>query len=316
MKIKLQTCLVLAAAAALVVGNSQARAQQPEIRGPQDQVLEDHGIVVHRTRLDVSANANAKSAGKGGRPNRNTITYHNGPVILGTVNVYVIWYGNWNNNSATVIIPDFLNNIGGSPYYKINTTYFNGSGNHLANSVEFLGDTFDSYSQGSSLSDAQIKTVVASAISSGRLPKDANAVYFVLTSADVTASSGFCTKYCGWHTYGSISGSTIKYSFVGNPDRCPSACSPQSPGPNGNAGADAMVSIIAHELEEAASDPQLNAWYDGFGAENADKCAWSFGTSSYATPNGAMANVHLGNRDYLIQQNWVNAGSGYCALQY
>jgi len=248
------------------------------------------------------------------RPNRNLITYHNGPVMLGTVNVYVIWYGNWTGNSATTIITDFLSSIGGSPYYNINTTYYNGSGTRLANSVAFLSSTTDSYSQGSSLSDAQIQTVVASAITSGRLPKDANGVYFVLTSADVTASSGFCTQYCGWHTYATISGSAIKYSFVGNPDRCPSACMAQTVGPNGNAGADGMISIIAHELEEATTDPQLNAWYDGNGAENADKCAWTFGTTY--TVNGAQANMHLGTRDYLIQRNWVNAGSGFCALAY
>ena len=39
-----------------------------------------------------------------------------------------------------------------------------------------------------------------------------------------------------------------------------------------------MASIIAHELEEAATDPDLNAWYDRRGDENADKCAWTFGT--------------------------------------
>ena len=168
-------------------------------------------------------------------------------------------------------------------------------------------------SHGTALSDAQIQAVVSSAISSG-LPKDTNAVYFVLTSADVTATSGFCTQYCGWHTHGTISGSDIKYSFVGNPDRCPSACEAQTTGPNGNAGADGMASIIAHELEEATTDPDLNAWYDRRGSENADKCAWTFGTTY--TANGAQANMTLGSRNYLIQRNWVNASGGYCAKSY
>jgi hypothetical protein len=75
-----------------------------------------------------------------------------------------------------------------------------------------------------------------------------------------------------------------------------------------------MVSVVAHELEEAASDPQLNAWYDSTGAENADKCAWTFGTTYPA--NGAAANMKIGSRNYLIQRNWVNAGGGYCATSY
>ena len=137
-------------------------------------------------------------------------------------------------------------------------------------------------------------------------------MYFVLTSADVTASSGFCTQYCGWHTHATINGADIKYSFVGNPDHCPSSCAAQTTGPNGNAGADGMASIIVHELEEAASDPDLNAWYDRRGYENADKCAWTFGTE-YTAANGARANMKLGTRDFLIQQNWVNASGGFCA---
>jgi hypothetical protein len=136
----------------------------------------------------------------------------------------------------------------------------------------------------------------------------------VLTSADVNESSGFCTQYCGWHTHASIGGQDIKYAFIGNPDRCPSACEEQTTGPNGNAGADGMASIIAHELEEAVTDPDLNAWYDRRGYENADKCAWTFGTTY--TSGGALANVKLGSRNYLIQRNWVNAGGGYCSMSY
>ena len=88
----------------------------------------------------------------------------------------------------------------------------------------------------------------------------------------------------------------------------------QTTSPNGNAGADGMASIIAHELEEAVTDPQLNAWYDRRGYENADKCAWTFG-QTYTAPNGSLANVKLGSRDYLIQQNWVNDQGGYCAMK-
>jgi hypothetical protein len=245
----------------------------------------------------------------------NGINYHGGPIMLGTVNVYYIWYGNWSGNTAVSILTDFAQNLGGSPYYNINTTYYNGSNVHISNAVNYAGSTTDNYSQGTSLSDSQVKTVVSSAISSGRLPLDSNGVYFVLTSSDVTATSGFCTQYCGWHTHGTISGLDVKYSFVGNPDRCPSACEAQTTGPNGNAGADGMASIIAHELEEAATDPDLNAWYDTRGYENADKCAWTFGTTSTAS-NGAKYNMTLGSRNYLIQQNWVNALGGYCAKSY
>ena len=295
----LTTVLALAGAAgAYAQGNSDDHSQGDEHKSDK---------AIHET-LDF-----AKSAAGGG--SLTTIKYHGGPVILGTTGVYYIWYGNWSTNSATTILTDFANNIGGSPYYNINTSYFNGSNTKVSNSVALLGSTTDNYSQGTALSDAQILAVVNSAISSGRLPKNTNAVYFVLTSADVTATSGFCTNYCGWHNHASVSGLDIKYAFVGNTDRCPSSCSAQSTGPNGNAGADGMASIIAHELVEAVSDPDLNAWYDGKGYENADKCAWTFGTT-YTAANGAKANVKLGTRDFLIQQNWLNVGNGSCTLKY
>jgi len=260
-----------------------------------------------------NGNANGQ-AGRGG-PKSSGITYHGGPVMLGTTNVYYIWYGNWSGNTATTILTDLATSIAPSPYFNINTTYYNGSNQHVSNSVRYAGSTNDSYSQGTALSDDQIQTVVSSAISSKGLPKDTNAVYFVLTSSDVTASSGFCTQYCGWHTHGTIDGSDIKYSFIGNPDRCPSACEAQPTGPNDNAGADGMASIISHELEEAVTDPDLNAWFDRQGQENADKCAWTFGSTSTAS-NGSKYNMKLGTRNFLIQQNWVNSGSGFCAKSY
>jgi hypothetical protein len=245
----------------------------------------------------------------------NGIDYHGGPLILGTTNAYYIWYGNWSNSPGVSILTNLAQHIGGSPYFNINTTYSDGSGRAVSNSVAFGGSANDNYSRGTALGDNDIATIVSTAISTGGLPKDTNGVYFVLTSPDVQETSGFCTIYCGWHTSGSILGSDIKFAFIGDADQCPSACAAQSPGPNSTTGPDAMASIIAHELEEAVTDPDLNAWYDSAGNENADKCAWTFG-SLFTAPNGAAANMTLGTLDYLIQQNWVNAAGGYCALSF
>ncbi|MGE5115539.1 MAG: hypothetical protein ACM3N6_03500, partial [Betaproteobacteria bacterium] len=257
--------------------------------------------------LDDSPGAigRAKAAKSGGG---NGIFYHGGPLLnnVNGTNVYYIWYGNWSGNTAPTILTDLASSIGGSPYFNINTTYYDGSGKKVTNAVNYVQSTTDSYSQGTALSDQQIQNVVANAIGGGALPKDDNAVYFVLTSADVNATSGFCTQYCGWHTSATIGGSSIKYAFVGNPDRCPSACEDQTTGPNGNAGADGMASIIAHELEEAVTRPNLNAWYDRRGYENADKCAWKFGATQ-TTSTGATYNMTLNGVNYLVQQNWVNA---------
>ena len=244
------------------------------------------------------------------RPNRRSlIKYHGGPVMTAGPNIHYIWYGNWSSTDKT-ILGSLASGLGGSSYFNINTTYYDGSGAHIANHVGTSADASDNYSHGTSLSDAAILAIVQA-----QNPTDTNGVYFVMTSSDVNETSGFCTQYCGWHTHASIGGRDIKYAFVGNPARCPSACTNGTTPPNGSVGADGAASIIAHELEEAATDPDLNAWYDGSGAENADKCAWTFG-STYTASNGGTANMSLGGRDFLIQQNWVNSGNGFCAKSF
>jgi hypothetical protein len=266
-------------------------------------------------RGDRTREAPPKSGTTGQVLTGNGINYNGGPVLRNGSNVYYIWYGNWSQDAtANAILTDFASNIGGSPYFAINTSYGDTVGN-VQNKVTYMGATSDPGSLGTSLSDGSIWTLVNNALSSKALPVDPNGVYFVLTAPYVAETSGFLTKYCGWHTYGSFGGTPIKYAFIGNAAANMGACSVQSTSPNGDAEADAMASVIAHELEESTTDPQMNAWYDSLGNENADKCAWTFG-AEYAAPNGSVANMQLGSRNFLIQQNWVNANNGYCALSY
>ncbi|MBV8829016.1 MAG: hypothetical protein JO108_07265 [Acidobacteriaceae bacterium] len=290
----------------LAVGLFRAQSQQNE--DERDLAPSGQGIGTRHHYGRQSGRFGPARVGKG--PGGNGISYHGGPLILNGTNVHYIWYGDWSNNNAEPILEELARNIGGSPYFNINTTYYDGSANHVANAVNFLGSSRDKYSQGTALSDSGVQAVVAA-----QNPTDTNGVYFVLTSADVNETSGFCTNYCGWHTSARINGLDIKFAFIGNPDRCPNACAAQTTSPNGNAGADGMASIIAHEMEEATTDPDLNAWYDQRGEENADKCAWTFG-QTYTAGNGSLYNMTLGSRQFLIQRNWVNANGGYCAVSY
>jgi hypothetical protein len=286
----------LAGASAGVAGS--VRGREGEDLGPTGK-----GWGEHRGPEQAQGQAAAARVVRG-----SGINYHGGPLMTAGPNVYYIWYGNW-SSGAQSILTDLANGLGGSPYFNINSTYFNASNVHVANVVTFAGAAFDNYSHGTSLSDAAIQAIVAA-----QNPTDTNGVYFVLTSADVNETSGFCTQYCGWHTHATIGGRDIKYAFVGNPARCPSACTAGTAPPNGDVGADGAASIVAHELEEATTDPDLNAWYDSRGAENADKCAWTFGTTSN---NGTgVYNMVLGGRDFLIQRNWVNSGAGSCATHF
>lgn len=286
---------------AVAVCAGTALAQQPvETGAPQ--------IIIHK--INPHEGGLTPPAGSTGTITP-VITNHGGPV-MGTPTAYLIWYGNWNQSNGSdtpagrQIVRDFLYGVNNSPYYQINTSY--GTPTGFVNFTPTSNETSPGYTFGTRLSDSKVASVVSNAINSKALPSDPNGVYFVLTSSDVAENSGFCTRYCGWHTYGTLSGTNIKYSFVGNANRCLNACAIQTTGPNGNAGVDGMVSVIAHELEEANTDPNLNAWYDANGAENADKCAWTFGQSLTLLSNGAYSNMTLpglstASRNYLIQRN-------------
>lgn len=280
----------------------------------------------------------------------NEITYHGGNVMNNGVNVYFIWYGNWINNTAPTILTNLITGLNGSPYFNTNTLYYDYTGKFVINSVTMSGSTTDSYSRGSAISDADVYSIVADAINQGRLPLDENGIYFVLTSADVDETGGFCTQNCGWHSYMTLQNKDIKVAWIGdainlcqtngnnilmNGSKQGLAVDQDGDGdvqagagvynscifqtnasPNNNVGADGMASVVTHELSEATTDPNLDAWYDtDTTGECADKCAWTF-DPTYKVSNGSIANVNLAGMDFLIQRNWVNANGGFCALSH
>lgn len=303
----------LAAAGAIAVGGlvlALPAGAAPSETSPQAQAVEHSATPIRGGGGGgVPVSGQARPSSNGG----NGISYHGGGVMTKGVNAYIIWYGSWAGNTATTILPTLLSGLSGSTHFGINTTYYDGSGTKVQNLVTVAGQTTDAYSQGAvNLSDAQIQSIVAAKLASGALPADPNGLYFVFTSKDVT-KSGFLTSYCGWHTHASLSGFDAKYSFVGDPGTNGACAAQTTSSPNGNVGADAMASVITHELEETATDPGLNAWYDSTGKENADKCAWTFGTTQTAS-NGSKYNLTLGGLQFLIQRNWVNASGGYCSL--
>ena len=272
--------------------------------------------------------------------------YHGGGVVAHPITVYYLWYGGWGgaaaNAGTAAIVEHFTTHLGASPWYGLTGGYVDGKGRRPSTTVRYGGAAYDAYSRGRSLSDDAIAGAVVDAIRGGSLPDDPEGVYLVLGSADVDATSGFCVTYCGFHKVftvppaaaaagggnGTGGATTVTpatppaahrfYGYVGDPARCGELCRMQAAGPNGPSPADAMVSIIAHELAETVTDPYADAWFDAKGLEGPDKCLWLFGEGAgrtYAAPNGAKANMALGDRHYLVQANWaVVGGVGRCVI--
>ncbi|GJP54055.1 hypothetical protein CLOM_g13171 [Closterium sp. NIES-68] len=236
------------------------------------------------------------------------------------INVYLIWFGRFKESQKN-IIRNFVRSLSDtsdpantvSQWWNINRLYTDCNGNPVSGTVRLAGDRHLKPRMRFLFSNMAISYIVNRAISAKAFPADSNGVYFVITDKGTTQKSllgGFCSAYCGWHSFDTIKGKALKVSFVGHPGRCLKSCA--SPtisrkggvSPNGDRAMDAMVSILAHELAEAASDPYLGTWTDASGMENADICAWSYG-SVETTDSGADYNlVGRDGMKFLVQQNY------------
>ena len=161
----------------------------------------------------------------------NGIQYHGGPVLnlpSGT-NVYFIWYGDWSSNpGAKQILTDLVQRLGRSPYFNINTAYYDidkaGQQDPVFNKVNFVASVNDNYSMGQSLSDNDVFVLVGNHAGAD-LPIDTNGVYFVLTSADVSEQEfgAFCAAHnSAQYTHGGTVILDLKVAFarIENPRVC------------------------------------------------------------------------------------------------
>lgn len=289
------------------------------------------GAQVHIMPVKSQAQEAHSEAGKPG--SGSGMVYHGGPVMqAGTKVAAVYWSASTiypggptaGNNGAGSgdgsLVGYFMSNIGGTPYFGINSSYTDGNNQAIANSVSYTqywaNNSFNVPAGSQSVSDAQILAMLQYGFNNSKLTFDANTLYAVFTAGSVNLGGGFGTQYCAYHTHGTVVvggiSKTVLYAAMPYNDAYPGACTNGTAPPNGDAGADAEVNTLVHEIEETTTDMMANAWFDRRGYENADKCAWTWGTT-YSS-GGGVANVHVGTKDFLIQQNWKNSGSGGCAL--
>jgi len=309
--------------------NSQSRefkSEQPDYSNNREQTLESgmEPVIVQPSRADNGALVQpGKAALYTGAPELSNIIYRLGaPVMTGPIKIYEVWYGTWATTSGAIPTPKayqtFTNifltaAVAPNEHWAINKLNYQAAKATPA-ARTFVGDystiiqqqnvATNAVKYKSPLSQSSIYSLVRDTYFPAAGAKaDPNGIYVVLTSSEIKVT-GFGTSFCGWHSYNATS--LAKYSFVGDPATTP-GCLAQNVGPN-LAGADAMLSVLMHELEETATDPQLNAWYSANGNENGDKCAWVWGLTALNS-NGSYSNMTLNSKNYLIQQNFKLSGS-------
>jgi hypothetical protein len=259
------------------------------------------------------------------------IYFHGGTVLQSGINIQTIYWAStpiYNGGPAVgtagaasgdgSLIGTLLSTLGGSSHYNINSTYTDASGRAILNKVSynrFWANGTNVPANGQNVTDGNMLTMLQSGFSGGQLTYDPNTLYVIFTAGTVNLGGGAGSQYCAYHTHGTvtINGVAKNVYFAAMPYdyAWPAGCTNQSKSPNNDPAADAEINTLVHEIEETHTDAMGNAWYDRRGYENADKCAWNWGTTK-TDANGGVYNVTIGAKNYLIQQNWVNSGTGGC----
>jgi hypothetical protein len=335
--------LALASAGLLALGacsDASSKLTSPAV-SPSDASLSMQASRPHLGAVPVRGSAAALGAARRatspthGVVTTNKIQYHNGPVIYSTKVAAVYWAsariynggptpGTTGAGSADgSLVGYMMAHLGGSPYFNINTTYTDGANVKINNSVTYTqfwaNNTFSVPSGTTNVSDASMLAMLQYAFNNGKLTYDANTLYNIFTSGSVNLGGGFGTQYCAYHSDGFVTvggvSKHVLYSAEPYVNAKAAACTAGYASANGDPAADAEVSTLAHEIEETTTDPYGTGWWSSTtGEENADMCAWTFGTTY--TSGAGKANMLLGAKNFMIQQNWVNASGGYCAKSF
>jgi hypothetical protein len=222
------------------------------------------------------------------------LLWHNGVVKHSTTVVPVFWGSRWTSSSFVGDKVSGLDNlyksIGNTAYLRTNGEYSDASG-----SVGLgVGKNADLSDSSTTPSGAPSTTAVLNEVSKVTGGHPVAGAYYPVYSDQPRGTA----RYCAWHSSGTIGGVEVQFGFFFNLDGDP-GCDPGSPSSLGHSqGLSALANVTGHELSEMLTDPRLDAWYDQKGAENADKCAWTF--------NGT---VSIGGQSWKIQGNWSNAAA-------
>lgn len=237
--------------------------------------------------LGVHYARNAKPGG--GARTSPLLQYHGGLVQTSNSLVNPIYWGaSWSSSNPKIgALDGFYTAAGGTAYMGTNTEYTNSSGQHVSASVSFVGHTIDS----SVATKTAPSTSAVLAVVARNFPNPTAGAYYPVYSDQPRGNAG----YCAWHSWGYVGTTPVQFGFFFNLDG-DSGCDPNDTISGHSQGVAALGNVTGHELSEMVTDPWGQGWYDRQGAENSDKCAWTFG--------GTL--VTLGTTRWKIQGNWSN----------
>jgi PEP-CTERM motif len=219
-----------------------------------------------------------------------------GPIMTGTVQVHSLFYGDWSANPGAVqTLTNFYADLNGSTYLNLMSLY------GASTNIQFMGDTFTSAFDGTSLNDNKINQIVQNFANSTVDANNPNAVYVVFTAPNVQVAAD--VNDCSLHD----NTGPLKYDLILGFNAQPNAgC--------GDTVTNALTGEASHELFETLTDPLV-----GEATFDSPPLAWSdVNTGEIADPcDQSDFQGVLNGHSYTLQSIFVNnasyAAGGYCS---
>ena len=177
--------------------------------------------------------------------------------------------------------------------------------------------------------DVDAQRVLRSALSTHvSLPVDPNGIYVIVLSA--ARMDGACSDWCGYHSFARLPAAeyggdeaAVVYAVLADLSDCAKTCwaanLTNGNAPSGSAAADAMASVLAHELAEAVTDP---AWWraSNGGSPSSSSTSPTTTTSSSSTTSSSELMDYMVSAE-SIRGGWWDRSSGMenadkCAWQF
>ena len=308
----------------LLQGSARAQGQSPLTVSNGEQKVHIFPTVQRAAQLAISASDSGP------------LVYNGGPVMTGGTqgtNFYIIYWvpSHLQNGRATSMSSHYqfvqralIHDYQGHSIGSNNTQYYQTIGG-VTTYIESRWFTYYTYvdtnpypvsgctdpaTPGNCITDAQIRAEIQRVMALQGWTGGLQKMFLMYTSSgegscmDSSGSSCAYTDYCAYH--GFIPGSN-PVIYGNEPYGDPSVCSTGGPYPTGDAPADTAVSTASHEMSEAITDPELNAWYTALGNEIGDLCAYNYGTNTWDSGN---ANQMWDGRFYELQMEFDNHVGG------
>ncbi|MFL6353755.1 MAG: hypothetical protein ACJ74Z_18165 [Bryobacteraceae bacterium] len=238
--------------------------------------------------FEPSARLREAQPSSGNSPN---MTNHGGPIMRSVVTQAIFWGTSWARYNGDKItgLDSWYSGFGNSNYAKTSDEY-TGSNGQVGPGTTYVGHVVDTSASSSGSKTSAILAEVCKAVPN---PDPSGNGYY-----PVYADTPRHGSYCAYHSYGTCGGTRVQFAYFFSLDG-DSGCDPQDTSTLHSQGLAALANVSGHELSEARTDPASpGAWYDSSGAENGDKCAWTFNVPLVDFSNGTR---------WKIQGEWSNA---------